>query len=116
MKPDTYEWSLIRLFAYVILVVAVIFAISSSEFHYNAQREALQTATQSVLAQQCQRGNDLRKSLQHILIGYEVNVQKQEKAGVVTKAEAEQFARQINDNVRSIAPIDCHTSTNLSKR
>ncbi len=109
---DKINW---RLWAYVLLVVAVIFAIAQDARHFDIEHQRLKAATQSALIADCQNGNRLRASLSDIFSGYALQIRELENKHLISASLGLQLIKELDNNTTQLAAIPCSQVNNISK-
>lgn len=111
--------------AYAMLTAVVIYTLHQERAHSNMENHnqkmltqeifhRLKTNTQSVLVQQCKRGNKLRVSLKNITLGFIPEVRAQEHKHLISVTQADASIKEIRSIAKQIGPVNCISVTNLN--
>lgn len=102
-----YQRRHIPLVAFLVLAIATGYSFKLERDHSNQSRRELATQTRQVLYQSCLRGNQLRSTLQHIILNGIPQTRQYVKDGTITQAQANRSIKLSREAAVGVAPIDC---------
>lgn len=101
--------------AYLVLAFAVAFSFDIERSHSNENRASLANSTHIVLVQGCERGNDLRRTLQKLILDGIPTVHQYVKAGTISPEQGRLAIIQAHRSANKIKPLDCQSFYNLNE-
>jgi ABC-type lipoprotein release transport system permease subunit len=92
---------------YLLLAAATAYTFSVERDHSNENRQQLAAQTRTVLIRGCERQNDLRRTLQHVVLQSIPQVQQYVKDGTLTQAQANRAIANAHKTAKAVAPTNC---------
>lgn len=96
--------------SYLILVLAIAFSLNNVRNESAQRRTEIVQATQNVIYDSCERGNDTRALLRDLVREGNKNSKKYLEEGLLTKAQYKRAIALNADAVRKLADVDCKAS------
>jgi uncharacterized protein HemX len=92
---------------YAVLAIATGFTLAAERQHSSQQRQDLANQTRTILTKSCQRDNNLRTTLQGIILTSIKQIDQSVKDGTITQAQADRYIAQSKDSAKKVAPLNC---------
>lgn len=95
------------LIGYIVLALAIVWALGSVRSEGIHRREDLRDSAKTVIVQSCQRDNQTRKILRGLIASGIPQTKKLVKEGTLTKAQGARQIRLSNHAIKKLPPLDC---------
>jgi hypothetical protein len=93
---------------YLVLAIATGFTFAAERQHASQQRTDLAAHTRATLIKGCNRNNDLRATIQDLILSSIPQTEQYVKDGTLTQAQADRAIAQSKIAAKKVAPINCN--------
>jgi hypothetical protein len=100
-------WRNLGVVSYLILVAAIAFSMNSIQNESEDRRADIVHATQEVIHDSCERGNDTRRLLRGLIREGQTVNKKYLEEGLLTRAQYDRAIATNNEAIKKLHDIDC---------
>lgn len=98
---------------FIILALAVIFALGEVRGEGKERRESLAASARLVVIEGCNRDNDTRRILREIINDGAAELDQYVKEGLITPAQAERARKQNQRAIKALGNTDCKAAASV---